>query len=207
MSESTKLDLLFSTIAVVFEPIQNVPAFRITDEILTDILRHPLNLGNAPGGQIVISSPRDDIEVQISPNKIDVRDLSGSIEHGQTEIPRVVNAFISLLQNPTLISYGINLVVEVVNENPAQWLAKNLLHPDMNEHFGDNVSSNQISLMFSNSDKDVTLQIGSRVRNYLNMNFNASENTNVLPNVNILSEQLAEQYQYLDSTLRQLGAI
>ena len=205
MSEPTKLDLLFSTVAVVFDPIQNMPAFRITDETLTEILKHPLNLGNAPGGQIVISSPRDNIEVQISPNKIDVRDLSGDIAHGQSEIPRVSSGFIELFDNPNLISYGINFVVEIANDNPALWVANRLLHADLSEYFGDEVTSNQVSLMFPNSDKDITLQIGARGRNQLHVNFNASQNTSNLPSNEDLSEEIAQQYQILQSKLVQLG--
>lgn len=205
MSESTNLDLLFSTVAVAFDPIQNLPAFHITDETLTGILKHPLNLGNAPGGQIVISSPRDNIEVQISPTKIDVRDLSGRIEQGQTEIPRVICEFLRLFNNPTLISYGINFVVEIANDNPAPWLADHLLHPGLSEHFGDAVASNQISLIFPNSSKDITLQIGTRGQTQLHVNFNASENTNSLPCTGTLSEEIAGQYGFLESRLRQLG--
>lgn len=204
MSESTSLDLLFSTVAVVFEPIQNVPAFHITDETLTGILKHPLNLGNAPGGQLVISSPRDNMEVQISPNKIDVRDISGNIDHGKAEIPRVISEFIGLFDNPTLISYGINFVVEIANDNPAQWVAARLLNPDLSEHFGDELTSNQISLNFPISSKDITIQIGSRGRSQLHVNFNASENTNILPCAGTLSQEIAEQYSYLESRLSQL---
>ena len=205
MNESSNVDLLFSTIAVVFEPIINLPPLRITDEVLADILKRPLNLGNAPGGELVIASPRDSVEVQLAPNKIDVRNVSGSATHGQNLMPRVVHEFVKLLGNPTLVSYGINFVAEVPQEAPGQWLVNSLLHPDTKEYFGDAITSNQVNLTFPKGRKDVTLQIGVGGRNRININFNASEHINGLPSEDSLESGLVAQYDVLNQILDKLG--
>ena len=181
MSELPPVDLMFSTVAVVFEPTPDLPVFRITDEVLTNILQHPLNIGNSPGGQIVIGSPRDNIEIQLAPNKIDVRNVSGDNVTGEESIPHILHGFLQILDNPALVSYGINFVVELPVAAPAHWIANQLAHPQMQEYFGDNLASNRMHLQFQDGQKDVTLQIGVRGDGHINMNFNASENISVLP--------------------------
>ena len=203
MSLPHQVDLLFSTIAVVFEPTPNLPVFRITDELLSEILQHPLNIGNDPNGQIVIASPRDNIELQLSPNKIDVRNLSGDHHHGEESIPRVLHAFLRILDYPILASYGVNFVIEIPNDEPAQWMAANLVNPTKKEYFAD-LTSNRVHLIFRDRDKDVTMQVGVRGNKHINVNYNVSESISNLPEIGQLEQALAEGYCHLIQSINAL---
>ena len=203
MSLPLEADLLFSTIAVVFDPDPNLPIFRMNDEILSEILRRPLNIGNDPTGQIVISSPRDYIEIQLSPNKIDVRDFSGSHEHGEEHIPRVIHRFLQILDYPELTSYGINFVVEVPNDEPAQWIANTLVNPTKKEYF-ENLTSNRVHLVFQDGCKDITMQVATRGTKNINVNYNASESVSILPSIEELRQGITERHCHLVQNINAL---
>ena len=207
MLNSENVDLILSTVAVILDPGPDMPNITISDEALTHILRRPLNVASAPGGQFLIASNRDQIEVQLFPNKIDVRNVSGRAEQGEERIPRIINEFLSLLGNPTLASYGINFAVELKKDDARNWLATNLLNPLLRELVGPDFSSNQASLIIEVPPKQLTVQFGVRSEDQLHVNFNASEDAGGLPSIEQLTEELRGQFSGLIGMLHDLEVI
>ena len=206
MSSSRNLDFILSSIAVIFEPGPKMPDVNISDEALTQILRRPLSISSAAGGRFLIASARDQIEVQLFSNKIDVRNVSGRQEQGEDRIPKVISEFISLLGNPTLGSYGVNFAIEIYQEQAERWLMSNLLNPAvLGELVEDEVTSNQISLSFERLHKEYTIHLGVRNPDQLHINFNASQDMDHLPGVDQLTVELREQHLFLVDVLDQLG--
>ncbi len=202
--EPESLDLLASTIAVVFEPTPQPTPINISAELLAGILREPLNVSADPAGQIMVTSTRDQVELQLLRNKIDVRDVSGDRDQGLAKIPRIVHEFMALLGDVPLQSFGINYIVEVSKDNARDWIATKLLSPTISERIEGQLSSNHVNLILEQTSKTLTIQLSSRVATKMNVNFNVSELTVELPSAENLRAYMDEQYQALIGLLRQL---
>ena len=184
------------TIAVLFEPLSSAPSLREND--LTDILKRPIGIGQTPDGMIIVSSNRDQAEIVLALNKIDVRDLSGDIAIAKTRIPQRLSAFLQLISPSSLTSFGLNFVTEIPVADAQKVVADSFLDPDLIGRAESEVRSDSVSLSFRHaSEKEWTLRFGTRGNEAVTVNFNASEAAVSLPEDDELGRQLETQYEQL----------
>ncbi len=204
MVNSSKAELLISSIAVLYQPSDPLNPISIGGEQLASVLRQPLNIGQGPG-VLVATSSRDQVEVQFAPTKIDVRELSGEIAQGVRKIPEILYKFLPILGQVKIQSYGINFILETDVEKPNWWLGDKLLDPRLSSTLGASPSCDVIVLGFEMPPKERKVRFEARLGDKLIVNFNASELTDALPNSSRLGEELREQYSALTELLAQLG--
>ena len=200
-----QMEIIVSTIAVLLAiPPTGPVQVGIAQDALVGILKRPLTVSDAPGGQTIISSNRDQIEVQLFPNKLDVRDVSGKAAEGRRKIPRVLTEFLALLANPTITSVGINFIVELPQAEPTQWLGTNLLDANLATRLGSQPTCNDVALVLNEPPKVLNVRFTAQGSDRLNVNFNASEVTQELPSPERLEQDLQEQFDRLHRLVKEL---
>jgi hypothetical protein len=186
-----EIDLVLATIAILFEP--PTAASPITQEQIGDVLRRPINIGQTPDGRLIINSNRDQIEIQIYPNKVDVRDLRGELAKAMEKVPEAVFKIMALVFQdapPKIHTYQINIVVEIPVVDPNTWMGETFLKEDLSAFFGPPISSNEIAIRANEPPKPIIVKILSRDDSRININFSASEETEPLPDKDRLAEEL-----------------
>ena len=204
MVNDGQAELILSTIAVVLDPHVPPPPIGIRGNELEAILRRPLSILQGPEGPIITSN-RDQVEIQVFPNKFDVRESSGDVTQARSKIPRIMHGFLSISSEVKIQSYGVNFLVEINLERPREWLGNNLLHPDLASEFGTSFSSDLVTLMLDRSPKTWTVRFQAQPSDGISVNFNASEITSELPDQEELGHEIEEQYQALNGFLSQIG--
>ena len=202
LANNDQTELILSTIAVVFSPDPR-PA-RIGSQAIEAILRRPLAISQSPEGPIITSN-RDQVEVQFFLNKIDVRESSGDVAQAKSKIPRIMHAFLAPLDGVSIRSYGINFISEINVERPREWLGNNLLNPSLASELGTPFSSNLVTLLLDQPPKAWTVRFEAQPDNRLSVSFNASENTDTLPNQQELASEIGQQYDAFTEFLSQMG--
>lgn len=165
----------------------------ITQEQLGDVLRRPFTIGQTADGRLIVNSNRDQIEVQLYPNKIDVRDSSGELAKAKVKVPEVLSKIMALVfqdASPNIKTYGINIVVEFPIAEPNTWIGETFLKDELSTIFGPPISSNEIAIRASEPPKTIIVKMLSRENSRININFSASEDTESLPDVDRLAEEL-----------------
>lgn len=206
LASASQFDLIVSTIAVLFEPSDTRQPTGITSEQLSAVIRKPLSIGQTPDGGTIISSNRDQIEIQLFPNKIDVRESSGDPQQGGRKIPRVLHEFMAIVHDAPIRSYGMNFILDVYTRDPSAWLSVNLLNQELASTLGSPVSSNVVSLIFDRPPKTLTVRFESREPDRINVNFNATEHADTLPPQEQLEVELTDLYESLQGILVKLEA-
>lgn len=204
MTSGISLELVLSSIALVIEPNELTQPVSITQEVLTPILRGPLNIGQTGDGRTIIGSVRDQIEVQFSPTKIDIRDLSGAFEQSVERIPRLVGEFLALLPQGQISSYGVNFVVEFKIENSEHWLSTKLLHPELANIMSSPVSTSLTVLKFDSPPNTLILRFEIRSGGVINLNFNSSTPAEAYPEHDVVARDMRDEYERLSTIVRSL---
>ena len=206
MANNGQAELILSTIAVVFAPYDpSVPIGIGININLERILRRPLNISKGPEGS-VITSNRDQVEVQLLLNKLDVREFSGDVAQAKSKVPRIMHGFLSSLPGIIKIqSYGVNLILEIDEEKPSEWLGNRLLNPDLASQFGTSLSSNLVAMLFDRPPKTWTVQFQALPDDRLNVNCNVTERTSELPSQEKLGDEIEGQYKALEKFLSEIG--
>ena len=205
MRSNDRFELLVSTVAVVLAPVDPPPLSISTRTLeLEGILRRPISLSQGPEGPIVTSS-RDQVEVRFLPNKFDVRESSGEVARAKNSISRIAHSLLATFDELNPQSYGVNFILEIDVERPQEWLGKNLLNLGLSSVLDTDVSSNLVTLMLNRYPKTWTVRFETRSGDRLSVNFNASENTDDLPNQEILGREIEEQFESLKDFLDQIG--
>lgn len=205
LASSSQTELIVSTIAVLLQPGGPPLQIDVGDDALAAILRRPLTIVQAPQQGSIITSNRDQIEVQLFLNKIDVRELSGDITKGRSKIPRIIHEFLASSPDLKIQSYGVNCILEINVKRPREWLGNNLLDPGLASKLGTSLSSNLLTLVLDRPPKVWTVRFEVQHGDKLNINFNASEHTDALPSREQLCSDLGAQYKALNEFLAQLG--
>ena len=185
-------DLVLATIAILFEPPEMAQPVS-TQEQLGAVLRRPFTIGQTADGRLIVNSNRDQIEVQLYPNKIDVRDSSGELAKAKVKVPEVLSKIMALVfqdASPNIKTYGINIVVEFPIAEPNTWIGETFLKDELSTIFGPPISSNEIAIRASEPPKTIIVKMLSRENSRININFSASEDTESLPDVDRLAEEL-----------------
>ena len=204
MANSGQAELIVSTIAVVLDPPVPPSPTSFRGDGLEAILRRPLNILPGPEGPIITSS-REQVEVQLSPNKIDVRESSGDAAQAKSKIPRIIHGFLAILPAVEIQSYGINFILETNMERPHEWLGNNLLNPGLASEFETPLFSNLVTLLLDRPPKIWTVRFEDQPGDRLVVNFNSSEITGELPDQEKLGHEIGEQYEALNKFLSQIG--
>ena len=199
MVDQTNIDVVISTIAVLTPPPAQPKSIDQRD--LQRVLARPLSIGQTPDG-IIVSSQRDQIEVIAGGNKINVRDLSGRKTFSESRIPPVLHFF---LDTPQITSYGVNFVIAVPCAEAPQWIRDNILSTQISEKTGKTVIGGAGVLKIAFGNKTWNIKLEPREDAYMNVDFNASEETQQLPENGRLREELQEQYDALVGFLNELG--
>lgn len=187
-----------STIAVITAP---PPQPRSIDQKdLQQVLTRPLAIGQSPEG-ILVSSQRDQIEVIVGGNKINVRDLSGQPRFSESKIPPILHFFLGPSQ---INSYGVNFIVVVPRVEPLQWMRDNILSPQISERTQKTLIGGAGTLRIAFEHKTWNIKLEPSEDDTINVDFNASEETQQLPDDARLCQELQEQF---DALLRFLNAL
>lgn len=202
--EESPIYLVVSTIAVIVEPSADFNPNLSQDQI-TSVLSRPITVGQTADGQVSINSSRDQMDVHLLGNKLDVREGSGEIARAQTKIPTVLYGFLDMLSNPPITSYGVNFIVEVARDNPDQWIGSKFLNPALIKDIEPTISCSLTVLKFNREEKTLVVRFESRPDS-ISINFNASEQTNTLPDPDQLGKELGKQFQGLADLINRLGS-
>ena len=200
MVDINTLDITISTIAVVTKTPQQ--ALTIDPKELEQILTRPLSVAQSPIA-LVVSSQRDQLEATLSGNKTNIRDLSGRKTFLQSKIPTVLNFFIQKFALQ-IISYGVNFVVSVPCAQPAQWIANNLISSRVSEKTGKTPVGGVCVVSVGSGHKTWNIKFEPIDDTTLNVDFNASEETQQLPDVKAMLDELQEQFDGLLTFLNDL---
>lgn len=200
VAENKQITLILTSIAVLFELPDSPPTIKGQD--LEGALAGPLNISQAPGGAVVISSTRDQIEVHVSGNKVDIRELSGKPEQAQAAIPKLVSTMLSILNSPTVSTYGVNFITEFDMPDPEVWIGEKFLRGGLSPLFDfapkppatDRAKSNAVAIRIENPPKDFLVKVESRANARININLNASEHVAILPSADQLAIELKQYY-------------
>ena len=199
------LDLVVSTVAVIFEsPLQ--PPASISSQDVGEFLRLP-SLGYSPDGSLAINSHRDQIEVLLSANKLDVRNVSGEHDKGVERVPAAVHGMCELFSTSAPKSFGVNFIVSVEQSEPRSWMAETFLRGDLASVLEDSPGSDMLSFVYVRGVKTITVRFDVRPGFGINVNYNASEEISALPGREELGSDLDAQKANLDDLLRALGLL
>ena len=186
---------MLASVAIIFIPPDSQDP--ITPNQLAKILKRPLGLGQTQEGLAVVNSSRDQIELQIAPNKLDVRDLSGNFEQAKNKVPEVVSNIMNLLGDPVVTSFGVNFILETSINDAYAWIGSRFLNQELSKELGSTVASNVVSIRINRPPKALTLRIESSDDSRITVNYNASEQTDALPGLDKFARELEEQNNQL----------
>ena len=154
---------------------------------------------------MVIASSRDQVEVLLWPNKLDVRVIGDEDSGVVTKVPEVLLGVVQVLPELSMRSYGINFLFESdLEQDGTTWLGDKFLSESLKE-LGPRLSSDSIKFSFANPPKvqTVVLQISNMTR--LIVNANASEQVDGLPDKEGLEADVDSQHKFLTDLLRTWG--
>lgn len=194
--------VLLSTVAAAHDtPVtKNVNA-----KEFESILNPPLTIGESLAGTM-ISSQRDQIEVIVAATKTNVRDLSGGKSFASSNVGKVMEFFKNYF-NLNINSYGINYNLRVPCPDSKKWIIANILSPVISETTGKVLVGGAGAVSLEAGAKTWNIKFEPTDDNKINIDFNASEITHVLPDANSLREELQEQWDLLVEFLQGLNLV
>ncbi len=201
MADRGSVEIVVSTIAVLGLPSQQ--SATIDQKDLERVLTRPLVVGQS-GPALMISSQRDQIEVITVGNKLDVRDLSGRSEFSESKAPAVLDFFLRL-STPRLSSYGVNFVIVVPRSEPEQWIRDNILAAQISVKTQKTLLGGSAMLKIAADPKTWNIKLEPSENNKISVDFNASEDTQELPNPARLRQEMGEQFESMLRFLTELG--
>lgn len=201
MADSVKVKIIMSTIAVLIAP--NQPARTVAQDELQKVLSRPIGIGQSPEGML-ITSQRDQIEAVAGGNKINVRDLSGSRVFARSKIPPVLH-FLLGTPLPQITSYGVNFIIDVPCARPLDWVRDNILSSQISEKTGKTLMGGAGVITVAAGSKTWNIKFQPTQNKAINIDFNASEQTQQVPNQGRLREELLEQFNALLELLNNFG--
>ena len=206
MASNDRNELMLSTVMVVLSPEIPPPPIGFEVQAVEAILKRPLSISQSPES-LILTSNRDQAEIQLLPNKIEVRESSGEITQSKDKIPRIMHDFLAILGEASIQSYGVNFISEVNMEGPREWLGRSLLNQDLASKVGVSFSSDLVALRLDRPPKTWTIRFEAQRQNRISVNFNASESTDALPSREKLNYEIEDQYKSLNEFLSQIGLL
>jgi hypothetical protein len=191
-----------STITLLSLPSQQPAA--IDQKDLERVLTRPLLIGQS-GPALIISSQRDQIEVVSAGNMLNVRDLSGKSEFSESKVPTVLDFFFTLSTPRLLSSYGVNFIISVPRSEPGQWVRDNILAAQISVKTQKTLLGGSAMLKIAADPKTWNIKLEPREDNKISVDFNASEDTQELPDPAALRQEMREQFESMLRFLTELG--
>lgn len=190
-----------STIALLSLPSQQPT--NINQKDLEGVLTSPLLIGQS-GPTLIISSQRDQIEVLSAGNMLNVRDLSGRSEFSESKVPAVLDFFFRL-STPRISSYGVNFIITVPRSEPGQWIRDNILAAQISVKTQKTLLGGSAMLKIAADPKTWNIKLEPKEDNKISVDFNASEDTQGLPDPERLRQEMGEQFESMLRFLTELG--
>ena len=197
-SGTASFELVYSSVAVALLNPLEAP-LSIDQQDMLKFLHRPVGVGQTMDGSTTISSTRDRIEVAIGASKLEVREMSGEVAIASDKIPTVLVGFMGLLANPGLKSYGVNHVLDFHADDAVQLLTNKLFDRALVKKFS--LTSGGAVLVLDKAPKKWTVKLDVRNTTDVNINLNASETVQKLPNTAQIGKEIREQYGELQSFL------
>lgn len=200
MVERASVEIVMSTIAVFGSPSQ--PPATLEQKNLERVLTRPLTISQS-GPRLIITSQRDQIDVVVVGNLLNVRDLSGRSEFSESKVPAVLDFFLKL-STPRLTSYDLNFVIAVPRSQPELWIRDNILASQISVKTKKTLLGGSAMMKIAADPKtwNISLEPGE---DKVNVDFSASEDTQELPDLARLRQQMGEQFESMFKFLTELG--
>ena len=192
MVDTKKVDLSMATIAIVTAPPEQSG---INQQELEQILTPPLMIGQSPEG-LLVSSQKDQIQVITGGIKTNVRDLSGRRTFSRNKIPAILHFFIDRLKLK-VTSYGVNFIINVPCIESIKWIGDNIISNQVSQKTGKTLIGGMATVKMASGQKTWNIKFEPSSGKMVQVDFNASEETQQLPNQPRLREELQEQYHAL----------
>jgi len=190
--DKVKIDVTMATIAVITAlPDQST----ISQQEFEQILTPPLTIGQGSEG-LLVSSQRDQIQVITGGNRTNVRDLSGRKTFSKNKIPAILHFFIDRF-HLQVTAYGINFVINVPCIEPVKWISDNIISTQVSQKTGKTLIGGIATVKVEAGQKIWNIKFEPSGDKMIKVDFNASEETQQLPNRQKLREELQEQYYAL----------
>ena len=200
MVDRGSIEIVMTTIAALSSPSQQ-PA-TIDQKDLERVLTRPLTIGQS-GPTLIISSQRDQIEVVTVGNLLNVRDLSGRSEFSESKVPAVLDFFLRL-SSPRLSSYGVNFIIAVPRSQPEQWIRDNILAGQISVKTKKTLLGGSAMLKIAADPKTWNVKLEPR-EDKISVDFSATEDTQEVPDLARLRQEMGEQFEYMLKFLTELG--
>lgn len=189
MVNKAKIDVTMATIAIITAlPEQSA----ISQQEFEQILTPPLTIGQSSEG-LLVSSQRDQIQIITGGIKTNVRDLSGRKTFSKNKIPAIIWFFINRFRLQ-VASYGVNFVINVPCIEPVKWISDNIISAQVSKKTGKTLIGGIASVTVKAEQKTWKVKFEPSGDKMIKVDFNASEETQQLPNEQRLREELQEQY-------------
>ena len=205
MADTSQWDITQSTIAVVIRPPDT--HINLEESDLRPLLRPPYSISQTPIGETAVLSNRDRVEVIFNPAKINVRDYSGRDIFAESTVPSVLSMLVEKY-NSEIRSFGINFVILIPNADPENWICNVLLNPSIEKATNLHVLGGQARLSLQSDPKTWNISFQQTQDNSgIEVNFNASEDAEVLPTIEELQQSMDDQLMKLRSFMDQLKSL
>ena len=196
-----KVEILFTSIVAVSDRPVDID-IRSVVEKLKNIIEIPLNVGTAVDGQtMVVSSPRSQIDIIQSQNRLQVRDNSG-LEPGQKPLPKVIADTLKQL-GFACVAYGLNydLLIDLESTNsPGEIIRDKFLNTGkLKIKTPSVVVGAAVKLRYTDKSTTSNLQLdtyGSPGSEKLHINLNVQRDAKQLP-LSTLSKSFKDRYRDL----------
>lgn len=193
------LDIVSSNIVVALnKPEKPVP---LQPSDVGKIVREPLNITQTLDG-IIVSSPRDQIEITLTSGHLKVADNSGQTP-GKKRVAEVVHAMLQLLQM-TYRAFGLNyrlMFNPVAGKSAADVIASAMLDKArIQKNSKLRIRGAAATLFYNSGAKVCTLTIeprGGLSGDKVIVNLNAHEDSSELPPVDKLQKSFKKEYSSL----------
>jgi len=187
-----KIDISMATIAIITAlPQQSTMSQKELEQILTP----PLAIGQSSQG-LLVSSPKDQIEVIAGGIKTNVRDLSGRKGFSRSKIPTILSFFVNRFALQ-VTSYGVNFIINVPCIEAEKWIGDNIISSQVSPKTGKKLIGGIATVKIKAEEKTWNIKFEPRGDKAINVDFNASEDAQQLPGQKRLREELQEQFEAL----------
>lgn len=201
-----KIEIVFTSIVVISD--RPVPSIRSGVEELKGIIEIPFNVSTTVDGQTtIVSSPRSQLDIIQSPDRLQVRDNSG-LEPGQKPLTKVITDTLKQLKLGC-VAYGLNydLLISLESTNPPGEIIRDkfLSTKKLKTKIPSPVVGAAVKLRYA--DKSTTSNLildteGSPGSEKFHVNLNVHWDDKQLPVASTLSKSFKDRYGDLTTLLK-----
>lgn len=199
-------DVMLSTIAVLFTPPDH--PVTVSRQQAEEVMRPPLTIAKSLIGPDLIVSQREQVEIQLAVNKVDVRDVSGNQDFSDSRVPELLTWILGIIEPSEFISFGVNFIVQIDPVAVDEWSIPHLAHPNLTsfgESLGISVSRVDSTLRCEVPPKQWNIKFEMKPENDAVMvDLNAHEKISNMPSTTDLLSEMTDQFAKLSQFLDKL---